>query len=202
MAGAKPDRRTERTKASLMRAFVDLVLTQGYDSISVEDVSARANIGRSTFYMHYRNKEALLAESLKHPSAPLAIVVGHDVGPDMLVPQLAHFREARAVNRVFFTDPIRAVWIRTLAGMIEPRLATVARQARAHPLLPLPFIAAQVAEAQIALVTHWLQARAPVPAVLAESLIAVTRALMTALLRPAPEAPLFIAGETLRVIRT
>ncbi|HEY1630606.1 MAG TPA: helix-turn-helix domain-containing protein [Rhizomicrobium sp.] len=186
-----------------MQAFVDLVLTQGYGTIAVEDVAARANVGRSTFYMHYRNKEALLSESLKRPSSALALIVGHDVGSDMLVPLLAHFREARAVNRVFFTDPIRAIWVRTLAGMIEPRLAAVARQARAHPVLPLPLIATQIAEAQIALVTHWLQGRAQVkPAALAESLVASTRALMTALLRTPPGATLVLPGEKLRVIRS
>ena len=201
MAQPRTDRRTERTQAALMSAFVDLVLTRGYDAITVEDIAARANVGRSTFYMHHKNKEAILRLSLTRPSGPLAIIVGHDVGVDILVPALTHFQEQRAVNRVFFSDPIRAIWISCLAGMIEPRLAKVARQARANPALPLALIATQIAEAQIALITHWLTGRAQIkPPVLAEALIAATRALTVSLLRCRPDAPLFLPGEKLRVV--
>jgi AcrR family transcriptional regulator len=201
MAPAKTDRRTQRTQAALMSAFVDLVLTRGYDATTVEDIAARANVGRSTFYMHHKNKEAILRLSLTRPSGALAIIVGHDVGVETLVPALAHFQEQRAVNRVFFSDPIRAIWISCLAGMIEPRLTKLARQTRAHPVLPLPLIAAQIAEAQIALITRWLTGRAPIkPAAIAEALIAATRALTIALLRCPPGAPLFLPGETLKIV--
>jgi AcrR family transcriptional regulator len=196
-----PDRRTERTRAALMSAFVQLVLTVGYDALTVEDVATRANVGRSTFYMHHKNKEAILRESLTRPSSSLAIIVGHDVSADVLVPALAHFHEQRAINRVFFTDPIRGVWIKCLAAMIEPRLTRVARQAHAAPALPLAFIAHQIAEAQIALVTSWLAGRAPIkPPAIAEALIATTRALMVSFLGVRTDAPLFIPGETLRTV--
>jgi AcrR family transcriptional regulator len=202
MAPAKTDRRTQRTQAALMSAFVELVLTRGYDAVTVEDIAARANVGRSTFYMHHRNKEAILRLSLTRPSGALAVIVGHDVSVETLVPALTHFQQQRAVNRVFFCDPIRAIWISCLAGMIEPRLAKVARQARADPVLPLPLIAAQIAEAQIALITRWLAGRAPIkPPAIAEALIATTQALMVSLLRCRADAPLFIPGEELRVVR-
>ena len=43
---AKPDRRTERTRQALMMAFVGEVLSRGYVDVSVEDIVARANVGR------------------------------------------------------------------------------------------------------------------------------------------------------------
>src|SRR3982751_1547576 len=67
MTAVKTDRRTQRTRQALMMAFVGEVLTRGYEDVSVEDIVKRANIGRSTFYMHYKSKEDLLRESISRP---------------------------------------------------------------------------------------------------------------------------------------
>jgi hypothetical protein len=57
----------------------------------------------------------------------------------------------------------------------------------------------QLAEAQIALITNWLQGRSPVKVeAVAEALLAAMRALLGALLRCPPQADLVIPGETLR----
>jgi AcrR family transcriptional regulator len=58
MAGE--DRRVRRTRRILREALIALILEKGYDRITVQDVLDRADIGRSTFYAHYRDKEALL----------------------------------------------------------------------------------------------------------------------------------------------
>ena len=44
------DRRVARTRASLQDALIALIPELGYTSITVEDICARANSGRSTFY--------------------------------------------------------------------------------------------------------------------------------------------------------
>ncbi len=55
------DRRVRRTRAALREALVELIVERGYDRITVRDVLDRADIGRSTFYAHYRDKDALFA---------------------------------------------------------------------------------------------------------------------------------------------
>jgi AcrR family transcriptional regulator len=201
MNAAKTDRRTDRTRALLMTAFVDLVLSDGYDAVTVEHIAERANVGRSTFYLHYTGKEAILKQSLTRPSSFLAILVGHDASPEMLIGILNHFSEQRKTNRVFFTWPVRPIWVRCLAEMIEPRLALVVRHTRARPALPLPLIALQIAEAQIGLIVGWITGKPGVkPDAVAEALIAATRASVAALLRvPGDVAPV-IPGEKLRVL--
>jgi len=57
------DRRIRRTRRALHDALIELVLAEGYDRITVQDVLDRADVGRSTFYAHYRDKEALLTAS-------------------------------------------------------------------------------------------------------------------------------------------
>jgi AcrR family transcriptional regulator len=54
------DRRVRRTRRNLTEALIGLILERGYDAITVQDILDRADIGRSTFYAHFRDKEALL----------------------------------------------------------------------------------------------------------------------------------------------
>jgi AcrR family transcriptional regulator len=172
------DRRIERTRSALLRAFNDLVLTKGYAALTVDSVARRADVGRSTFYMHYRSLEDLLLRSLERPSAPLAALVRGDAAAEMLVPQLEHFREQRRLNRVFLDTPVRDIWVKCLARLIERELAP----RRLKTSLPLPMIAAHIAQSQIALVAAWILSwqQTKVQRV-AEALVATTNANMTAL---------------------
>ena len=98
-----------------------------HDAVTVERVAELANVGRSTFYLHYTDKQDLLRQSLTRPSSHLATIIGRDIAPEALVHILDHFQEQRSVNRVFFSGPIRAIWVKCLAEMIEPRLVAVTR---------------------------------------------------------------------------
>lgn len=53
------DRRTEKTRQSIIDAFVKLTNKSGYEKVSVKDIIQEANIGRSTFYDHFKTKDEL-----------------------------------------------------------------------------------------------------------------------------------------------
>ncbi len=55
----KTDRRIERTRELLQKALMKLIAERGYDAITIQDIVARANIGRTTFYLHYNSKDEL-----------------------------------------------------------------------------------------------------------------------------------------------
>jgi AcrR family transcriptional regulator len=180
MVKRNPDRRTERTRLALLSAFVDLVLERGYGALTTSEISRKANVGRSTFYLHFASKEELLQESIRHPSSGMAACVDGDVTPQQLTPLLDHFREQFSVNRQFFAYPIRPLWVKSLAALIEPRLPRAVRTRGLRQLVPPTLIALQVAEMQIALITHWLSGRYSLKSeVVAEMLIANTRALVS-----------------------
>jgi AcrR family transcriptional regulator len=61
-AAKPPDRRQRRSQASCRRALLELICEQSYDSITVDQIVERADIGRATFYAHYADKGALLRE--------------------------------------------------------------------------------------------------------------------------------------------
>ena len=70
---ARPDRRVSRTRKVLKEALTDLILEKGYEAVTVQDVIDRADVGRSTFYAHFIDKDDLL----------MAILADLDVpGPD------------------------------------------------------------------------------------------------------------------------
>lgn len=54
------DRRVQRTRDALRDALLALLPERGWDAIDVQTLCARANVGRSTFYLHFPDKAALL----------------------------------------------------------------------------------------------------------------------------------------------
>src|SRR5690606_22537701 len=57
------DRRVRRTRQALLQALIELTTEQGYEHVTVQGIAERANVGRTTFYAHFRDKEELLEKS-------------------------------------------------------------------------------------------------------------------------------------------
>jgi AcrR family transcriptional regulator len=55
----KPDQRILRTRSQLGSALVALIQDKPIDEVTVQEVLDRASVGRSTFYLHYRDKNDL-----------------------------------------------------------------------------------------------------------------------------------------------
>jgi AcrR family transcriptional regulator len=65
MKHSKPvDRRVQRTQRMLTEAMIELILERGWDAVHVQDICERADVGRSTFYTHFGDKEDLLVGGL------------------------------------------------------------------------------------------------------------------------------------------
>jgi AcrR family transcriptional regulator len=101
---AESDRRVRRTRRILGDALVALILEKRYEQITVQDILDRADVGRSTFYAHYRDKEALLVagfddmrEDLRRELA--AMTPG--VPPDPASPTGAIFDHAYRHRRIY-----------------------------------------------------------------------------------------------------
>lgn len=62
--GRVEDRRIQRTRQLLQGALLSLIQEKGFESLSVQDIIDRANVGRATFYAHFQNKEDLLASGI------------------------------------------------------------------------------------------------------------------------------------------
>lgn len=60
----KVDERTRRTRTRLSNALVALILEKPIDKLTVQEVLDRAGVGRSTFYLHFRDKDDLFLSVL------------------------------------------------------------------------------------------------------------------------------------------
>jgi AcrR family transcriptional regulator len=177
------NRQTQRTRAALVKAFIELVLSEGFEKLTVEQIATRANVGRSTFYLHFAGRDDILKATMMHPSEPLARIVGEDLDASELVPILTHFIEQKSRNRVFFKEPVRRIWADKLAEMIEVRLIRLVATHVKPTTLPLPLIAIAIADAQISLVTRWLTSKQIAkPEAVAAALIASTHGQVAALM--------------------
>ena len=140
----------------------------------VADIIARAGVARSTFYEHYRSKDDLLAEGLSGPFGVLADMLTDAHDAQRLTAVIDHFWENRRIGNVLFAGPSRQVAMRTLATLIEQRLAAT----RGPSTLPMPpsLLAVQLAGGQLALISGWLSGLAPAtPGQIATALVGSVR---------------------------
>jgi AcrR family transcriptional regulator len=54
------DRRVLKTRNSLKATFIELLLNEDFDDLTVKVIAEKANIGRKTFYLHYLDKYDLM----------------------------------------------------------------------------------------------------------------------------------------------
>jgi AcrR family transcriptional regulator len=163
------DPRPARTRAAILRAFDELLFARGYDRVRVHDIAGRARVARSTFYEHYRDKDAVLADSIARPFAPLVHLVDPGAAAAALQPILGHIWENRAHVTILVDNPTRRAVARALAQRIHARLRARALTAARPRRVRLAAIA--LAEAQLALIAAWLSRELPASAAeLAEQL--------------------------------
>ncbi|MEV5836654.1 TetR/AcrR family transcriptional regulator [Nocardia sp. NPDC052112] len=123
------DRRVRRTKSLLHRALIELMIECGYDRITLQDILNRADVGRSTFYAHFRDKDDLLlvssTEYLRAAVADAGSAV-HDPGAphhsEPLAPLYTLFRLAAAnpeVYRALLGRRATGVLLRSTRRMVE-----------------------------------------------------------------------------------
>lgn len=102
------DRRVQRTRKLLHEALLSLIREKKYDAITVQEILDRADIGRSTFYVHFQDKDELLFSGLEHvnsllksaqevesvpPDKPYERIIGFSLA------MFEHANQYRAVHR-------------------------------------------------------------------------------------------------------
>lgn len=164
---AKIDRRVHRTRILLQKALVELISERGYDMTTIQDISQRANVGRTTFYLHYKGKDELFIECHK------AIVNEFYSGlfysltrqellsskaPQGMIEAYRHLQEGRAhLSPIFQSKESLRQIHKWNAQEIETNLR--ARFDETDTLIPFEILANYLAGAQIALVQWWLEKR-------------------------------------------
>jgi AcrR family transcriptional regulator len=61
----KEDRRIQRTRQLLRDSLMELIVERGFSDLTIQDITDRANVSRTTFYLHYRDKYELLFDNIQ-----------------------------------------------------------------------------------------------------------------------------------------
>jgi AcrR family transcriptional regulator len=171
---ARTDRRVRRTRDLLQKALLSLIKEKGYDSITIRDILERADVGRSTFYMHYRDKDDLFRSGFEDIRAALAVKREEPASAaegegQFLQPVLAVFRHVDA-HRYLWTPVARKGGADLVIRTLRENATGVVRE---HFLSQFPAGAADQREVEAAiqfavgalmgLLTWWLEEDAPYP---------------------------------------
>ena len=164
------DRRVKRTRERLQKALVELINERQYDAITVQEIVDRANVGRTTFYLHFNNKDDLFMSC--HEAIANGFHSLHSLSPEeLLSPETPpgitlvykHLVGARAMLNPIFQGQDSLLILRRIrdrsAQQIEGALRTAFAETPSN--IPIDVLAHYLAGAQIALVQWWLEKRQP-----------------------------------------
>ena len=173
-AGQVADRRVRRSRDLLFQALIALILEKGYDRITVQDILDRADVGRSTFYEHYRSKDDLLLSGSEMLRSMVDEAMSTAPGTGASTPVL------RAAQRVFkqVGDAEHRLLYRALLGtrggeLATRRLRTVVAASLVEHLQSrgpvedtrrLEAVGVFAANGLVGLLTWWLDSRVPLSA--------------------------------------
>ncbi|GAA4952460.1 AcrR family transcriptional regulator [Nonomuraea thailandensis] len=124
------DRRVRRTRTLLHTALIELISEKGYDNVTVQDILDRADVGRSTFYLHYPSKDQLLLSGMHHLQAELSARLSADAHSHEssvmapLRPLFEHAADKRHLYRALLGSRATTVALRSGRRMLSDLLAT------------------------------------------------------------------------------
>jgi AcrR family transcriptional regulator len=161
MNTSKQDRRTRRTRHSLSAAFVELLKEKGYSTITVSDIIERANVGRSTFYSHFRDKDDLFVSELDRVIELLSHrAPGQEEMP--FFPSLELFRhvgEEYELYKALVWTPGIDLLIKHLQQSLSHRIEQGLQKSGENFVIPLTILATFIACSYLALLKRWLENR-------------------------------------------
>jgi len=129
--------RSAAADASIVRATLELLLEGGYRGLTMEQVRARAGVGKATLYRRYASKQELVAEAVRHLNQPLELPDTGSVRTDFL----AVARSAQAgAERVEFATFVPRLLVESVGdqdmhaifyeNLVAPRRAVMAEVLR------------------------------------------------------------------------
>lgn len=134
------DLREKKTRASIRRAYLELRAEKGAGRITVRELADRAQVGKATFYLHYRSiydlSEALQREAIEMIVAGIEEPAALLTAPDRASWQLfSSFEKHRELIDVLFRGEQAAVLSQGIEEAVRARLEEILPEACDDPRL-------------------------------------------------------------------
>lgn len=168
------DRRVQKTHKVLRDALDSLIREKSYDSIAVQEILNRANVGRSTFYTHYRDKDELLVSSIHDMLSPVrttevASSAGrHERILSFSLPIFEHLDRHRRAGegrmgtrgRAILHEHLRKVLAELIAEDLRKDLQS---RRKAERKIPSDLLVQYLASTFVLVLNWWVQSRSLLP---------------------------------------
>ena len=166
----RTDRRRQRTHKSLQNALIELISERDFDTITIQDIADRADVGRTTFYLHYNSKEELFLTCHEAIVSRLQLGLFHPLSREEFLSSETHpgitsayrhlEKDRGSLYPIFQgkNSQLMLRWIRDRSSLeIEENLRATFKNVDSK--VPLDILASYLAGAQIALMQWWLEKR-------------------------------------------
>ncbi len=163
-----PDARILRTRRRLAAALVDLTLQEGFEALTVREITERAGVGYATFFRHFASKEALLERLLEETLSELVEALRPHSAPEAeslnpLAVSITVFEHAQA-NAETYRALLRTGDVTDLTGrcmaLSQAHLSETFRP-RPGSVVPLEVVAPHLVNSFLGLVGWYLASDMP-----------------------------------------
>ena len=163
MEPEKKDRRVRKTRQLLRSTLLALLKEKRYEDISVQDIIERADVARSTFYVHYVDKDDLLtgrdgifAENL---GQQLTAHAGAQNAPSFSSRVWFYHIQAQGdILKVIAKDSALELAMKTLRGIIHESVQnSMQAHAQMNTSVPLPLLVDYVTDTLMTLIKWWFK---------------------------------------------
>lgn len=176
----KVDRRIQRTRALLRGALMQLIVDdeKAYDAITIQDITDTANVARTTFYLHFTDKDDLLFSTMRDIYEELfqgeltSYTEISDLGaitPDNCdATDFEHVEQYADFYRIMLSERGSAAFLARVRdylaqGILDLSLKQLLPEGK-EPRVPLEVIAYAIAGAHIGVIKWWLDNEMPMTA--------------------------------------
>jgi AcrR family transcriptional regulator len=176
MKGNQDDRRTRKTEDLLLEALVSLVMEKDYASVTVKEVLDRANVGRTTFYAHFTDKDDLLVRAVQRMQEVLETRLAAQGRPSdpaerlvaFALPTFEHLFANRPIYKALKSSGARSIITEYVpvmfANLIGEKASRKPRKAKKGGVeIPGDLLVRFVVTTFTSLVGWWLDAPDPLP---------------------------------------
>ena len=162
----KIDRRVKRTQRLLQDALVSLTLEKGFDTVTIRDITERADVGYATFFRHFSDKESLLADVLESMRMEFQnLLMPHSIvtNPDRMGALLFEYVAQNADLCRVLLDSIDTMVLLKPVQEIGVQELTVLFKNYSNQSVPLELAADHMITSLVMLIRWWLDHNMPHP---------------------------------------
>jgi len=164
----RDDPRVRRTLKLLGDTLLELIIETGYEKVAIQDITDRAQMSRTTFYLHFRDKDELLFETMRalydDLTASTHAIDFNDIAAAEAAMQnpadFIHVEKYFHFYKVMFSEQGSMSFLLRVHDYLATTMLTEFERGKPddlQPRIPLPVVTHVAAGAEIGLILWWVR---------------------------------------------